>query len=65
MTDPNKDLGQWLLRERLGIKEGEILTIKKLEEKNIDSVIVYKYSNSNFQISLNPFKKTNIKRDFN
>lgn len=38
MSDPNKDLGEWLLRDVLGIKEGTILEYKTLLEIGIDAV---------------------------
>ncbi|MDZ4228471.1 MAG: NgoFVII family restriction endonuclease, partial [Candidatus Levybacteria bacterium] len=50
MSDPNKDLGEWLLRYVLGLKEGEILTYSKLEELNLDSVVIYKNSGGVYSI---------------
>lgn len=50
MSDPNKDLGEWLLRDVLGLREGEILTYSKLEELNLDSVVIYKNSNEEYSI---------------
>lgn len=38
MTNPNKDLGKWILRKVLKLEEGEILTYTKLLELGIDSV---------------------------
>lgn len=38
MTNPNKDLGKWLLRKVLKLEEGEVLTYDKLLELGIDSV---------------------------
>ncbi|QZN88214.1 hypothetical protein K5X77_07000 [Vagococcus lutrae] len=38
MTNPNKDLGKWLLRKVLKLEEGEVLTYTKLLELGIDSV---------------------------
>lgn len=42
MTNPNKDLGKWLLRTVLNLKENEILTYQKLLELDIDSVKISK-----------------------
>lgn len=44
MSNPNKDLGEWLLRQVLDLQEGELLTYEMLEVLGIDSVIVYKHS---------------------
>lgn len=38
MSNPNKDLGQWLLRDVLKIPEGQIITYNNLLEIGIDSV---------------------------
>lgn len=40
MSDPNSDLGKWLLRDVLKLKEGELLTYEKLLEIGIDSVML-------------------------
>lgn len=50
MTNPNKDLGVWILRQVMNLKEGEILTYEKLEELGIDSVVIYKESISRYTI---------------
>jgi len=51
MTNPNKALGQWLLRDVLGLKEGEILTYSRLQIIGIDSVRLDKLDKENFKIS--------------
>jgi hypothetical protein len=51
MTNPNQDLGQWLLRDILNLKEGELLTYEKLERIGLDSVIVYKISEGEYGIN--------------
>jgi hypothetical protein len=38
MSNPNSALGEWLLRKVLSLKEGELLTYKKLEDLGIDTV---------------------------
>lgn len=50
MTDPNKALGEWLLRDLLNLKEGELLTYEKLQEVGLDSVVIYKVDNKNYII---------------
>lgn len=42
MSNPNTDLGQWILRDVLKIKEGQLLTYDKLRDIGLDSVVVYK-----------------------
>ncbi len=44
MSNPNKDLGNWLLRTVLHLAEGEIATIEKLDELGVDAVIITRYS---------------------
>lgn len=44
MTNPNRDLGKWILRQVLNLKEGELLVYSTLEELGIDSVVLYKES---------------------
>jgi hypothetical protein len=50
MTNPNEALGQWILRDVLKLKEGELLTYQKLEDINLDSVVIYKVDEENFHI---------------
>ncbi len=40
MTNPNKDLGEWILRKVLHKKPGELLTMFDLEKAGIDSVCI-------------------------
>ena len=51
MTNPNKALSDWLLRKVFQVKEGELLTIEKMNELGFDSVIIYKDANGNYQIN--------------
>lgn len=51
MTKHNADLGQWLLRDVLGLEERELLTYEKLERIGMDSVVIYKNDDSNFEIN--------------
>ena len=55
MSNPNKELGQWLLRDVLKLQEGELLTIEMLENLGIDSVRIDKIDNENYMIN---FAKT-------
>lgn len=50
MSNPNKKLGQWLLRQVMNLKEKEQLTYEMLEVLGIDSVIVYKHSETLYSI---------------
>lgn len=50
MTNPNKALSDWLLRKVFQVKEGELLTIEKMNELGFDSVIICKDINGNYQI---------------
>src|SRR5690606_26198489 len=49
MTNPNKALSDWLLRKVFQVKEGELLTIEKMNELGFDSVIICKDANGNYQ----------------
>ncbi len=50
MTNPNKALSDWLLRKVFQVKEGELLTIERMNELGFDSVILIKDVNGNFKI---------------
>lgn len=51
MSNPNSSLGKWLLRDVLNLKERQLLTYKKLEVIGLDSVVVYKLDQNNFEIN--------------
>lgn len=51
MSNPNKALGKWLLRDVLELKEEELLTYQKLQLLGIDSVRIDKINNEIFTIS--------------
>lgn len=51
MTNPNKDLGKWLLRQVLHLKEGELLTYSLLEKKGIDSIEISKNTDGSYNIN--------------
>ena len=50
MSNPNADLGAWLLRGVLDLKEGELLTYEKLEECGVDTVVIYKTGHNKYSI---------------
>jgi hypothetical protein len=51
MSYSNRELGQWLLRDVLGLSEGELLTYAKLQILGVDSVRIDKINNSEFEIN--------------
>jgi hypothetical protein len=61
MSNPNKALGKWLLRDILNLQENELLTIDKLREIGLDSVVIYKHSPENYSIN---FTKTGSFHEF-
>ena len=50
MTNPNKALSDWILRKVFQVKEGELITIERMNELGFDSVIVIKDKNGNYKI---------------
>jgi len=50
MTNPNKSLADWLLRKVFKLKEGELLTMDRMNELGFDSVIIFKDVNGNYRI---------------
>lgn len=50
MSDPNKALGEWILRDVLSLAEGTVLTYEMLEEIGIDSVEITKTGSGKFEI---------------
>jgi len=51
MSYSNRELGKWILRDVLGLKEGELLTYERLQILGIDSVRIDKISNFEFEIN--------------
>lgn len=47
---PKKALSDWLLRKVFQVKEGELLTIEKMNELGFDSVIICKDEKGNYNI---------------
>ena len=50
MSNPNKELGHWLLRHVFQVPEGELLTMETLERVGVDSVVVYKEYDGHYTI---------------
>lgn len=51
MTNPNKALGKWLLRDVMELSKKELLEYPHLELLGIDSVIIYKHSYKRYEIN--------------
>lgn len=51
MSNPNKALGKWILRDVLKKEPGELVTMRDLNILNIDSVKVAKLRSGNYKIS--------------
>ena len=54
MTNPNKALSEWLLRKVLDLKQGELLSYKKLKNIGVDSVRIRKISEEEYFIAFAP-----------
>ena len=54
MSKHNADLGKWLLREVLNLKEKELLTYEKLQEIGLDSVIIERIDKKTYSIDFMP-----------
>lgn len=50
MSNPNSELGKWLLRDVLNLQEHELLTYEKLENIGLDTVVVYKIDDEHYDI---------------
>ncbi|WP_305151849.1 hypothetical protein [uncultured Dubosiella sp.] len=50
MSNPNKLLGKWLLRDVLGLEEWTLITYDMLQEKGFDTVLFTKYDESHYAI---------------
>ena len=61
MSKHNADLGKWLLRKVLDLREKELLTYKKLQEIGLDSVIIERIDAKNYSIN---FKSSGTYEDF-
>lgn len=54
MTNPNKDLGKWLLRDILKLDSGTLLTYDALEAIGVDSVRIEKHPDGSYSIDFCP-----------
>ena len=54
MSNPNKALGHWILRDVLHLKERELLTKTLLDELGIDSVKIYKEKDGTYSMEFAP-----------
>ncbi len=61
MSDPNKDLGKWILRQVLRLPYGKLLTKDYLDEIGIDSVRISKISDNEYSLD---FAKSNSFEEF-
>ena len=52
MSNPNKKLGEWILRKILKVIPGELVTIDHLNKAGFDSVIIYKTDDKNYSIDV-------------
>ena len=52
MSNPNTDLGKWILRDVLQLKQGELATMELLNRMGFDSVIIYKNSDRDYRIDV-------------
>jgi len=50
MSNPNKILGKWLLRDVFEVKEGTLITYEMLEIFGIDCVIFTKNSEDDYTV---------------
>lgn len=50
MSNPNSDLGKWILRDILQLKPGEIVTIDQLQTIGIDSVMLGKTNEDKYTL---------------
>ena len=54
MSNPNSELGDWLLRDVLNMEENELITYAKLLEIGFDSVEIEKLCQNSFKIDFRP-----------
>lgn len=56
MSNPNKKLGKWLLRDVLELPEGTVITYEMLQQYGIDSVIFTKIEDLKYSIDFCPLE---------
>jgi hypothetical protein len=54
MSNPNKDLGKWLLRDVLKITPGELITRSHLNQAGLDCVRITRINSSEYEINFAP-----------
>ncbi len=52
MTNPNKALGEWILRKVLRLAQGELLTYERLLMAGFDSLRITKLDSENYQVDV-------------
>ena len=62
MSNPNKVLGEWLLRKVFELPEGTLVTYEMLEKFGVDSVIFTKHSDSDYSVD---FSEIGTYEEFN
>ncbi len=50
MSNPNKDLGKWLLRDVLHLKDGELVTIDMLDNLGVNAVLFTKHKDGTYSV---------------
>lgn len=50
MSNPNKELGQWLLRDVLHLEKGQLVTLDMLEKKGVNAVMFTKHPDGKYSI---------------
>ena len=48
MSNPNKNLGKWILRDVLKVPPGQLVTMSHLEKANINSIKIEKLNEDKF-----------------
>ncbi len=61
MSNPNKDLGKWLLRKVLRLQAYQLLTYDVLMQKGIDSIEISKNTDGSYNIN---FKELGTYEEF-
>lgn len=51
MSYSNRELGEWILRDVLKLKEGELVTYEMLQDLGVDSVRIDKIDNTKYEIN--------------
>ena len=59
MSNPNKDLGKWILRDVLHVKEGHLITYNDLLKIGIDSIIFTKCPEGTYSCDFITAEKSN------